>query len=356
MTFRSIRFPGENASDVLKCDGVPFETIDASFDGPRPIEVTFQVRPPNVERLYAVEMRAEDVAAGLGALADEGRDEFQEPGNVFVDSTVWREARAAVFVGDAGSGTPPHHDIVAQIELCHVLTGSKMIAAAPWGEPSRDLEALSSRRRRGDDVDDDDDDDEPVLNVPTHRALLVEEAAILRCPGLCVVHARPGDTVVFSSAASHFAVNGASGPCAACFHGALTPASTHALAAHFDRLDPFSEEELRGAGFGGHLTGRRVLTEEIGDTAGYDATRRDEASDAERALASYRGNRLRADEIGPNAAAVAAARFRESTRRMAEARETAARRGRALRERLKNGEGSGTAEEWPEARRTTFFV
>ena len=42
-----------------------FEDIDALFDGPRPITVTFNSRVPDAERLYAVEMSAEDVMAGL---------------------------------------------------------------------------------------------------------------------------------------------------------------------------------------------------------------------------------------------------------------------------------------------------
>ena len=41
-----------------------FEDIDALFDGPRPITVTFNSRVPDAERLYAVEMSAEDVMAG----------------------------------------------------------------------------------------------------------------------------------------------------------------------------------------------------------------------------------------------------------------------------------------------------
>ena len=71
--------------------------------------------------------------------------------------------------------------------------------------------------------DGDEEDDESSLSVPTHRALSRQEISILETPGLCVVHARPGDVVAFSSAATHFAVNGNAKPCAACFHGVLTP-------------------------------------------------------------------------------------------------------------------------------------
>ena len=352
MTFRSMRLA--ESAETTSCSETSFEDIDAAFDAPRPIEVTFQSKAPNVERLYAVEMRAEHVAGGLQtkkteSSAAESAAEFREPGAAFAAATVWREARATVFVGDAGSGTPPHHDIVAQIELCHVMHGSKMLAAAPWGEPS---DELLRRARPGDDDDDNDDDDdeeedESLLTVPTHRALTEPERAILeRTPELCVVHARPGDTVAFSSAAAHFAVNGAAEPCACAFHGVLTPASAHTLAAHFERLDPFSREELAAAGFSEHLTGRLVLTKEMRET-GEDVARRDAANDAARDTAE--SQRLRSDEIGRDAEEVLAARFREAARRMDEARDAA-----------RSGDGkapSGTAvEEWPEARRTTFFA
>ena len=78
---------------------------------------------------------------------------------------------------------------------------------------------------------------------------------------LAVVLARPGDCVAFSSICAHFATNGANEPCAAVFHGILTPASTHVLASHPERLDPFSDEEIDEDGFDGHLTGRAVLEE-----------------------------------------------------------------------------------------------
>ena len=341
MTFRSISLA--ESTETMSCSNALFEAIDAAFDAPRPIEVTFAAKAPNVERLYAVEMRAEDVAAGLAGGASESAEElgFREPGAAFAVATVWREARATVFVGDAGSGTPPHHDIVAQIELCHVMSGSKMLAAAPWGEPSEEL--LNRARPHRDDDDDDDDDDESLLTVPTHRALLEPESAVLeRTPDLCVVHARPGDTVAFSSAAAHFAVNGAAEPCACAFHGVLTPASAHTLAAHFERLDPFSEEELAAAGFSEHLTGRLVLTDEIAET-GEAVSERDAENDATRD--ADESQRLRSDEIGRDAADVLAARFREAARRMDEARDAA-----------RSGGKTSFAEAWPEARRTTFFA
>ena len=63
MTFRSMRLA--ESAETTSCSDASFEDIDAAFDAPRPIEVTFQSKAPNVERLYAVEMRAEHVAGGL---------------------------------------------------------------------------------------------------------------------------------------------------------------------------------------------------------------------------------------------------------------------------------------------------
>ena len=56
------------------------------------------------------------------------------------------------------------------------------------------------------------------------------------------------------------------GPCAALFHGALTPASVAVLAAHPERLNPFSEDEREGE-FAKHLTGAEVLADADGQLA-----------------------------------------------------------------------------------------
>ena len=330
MTFQSV---STKRKKINNCSNVPFDEIDASFDLPRPIEVTFVAKPPGVERLYAVEMRARDVAAGAMESNDES---FHEPGAV-LPSVVWREEPSTIFVGDPGSGTPPHHDIVAQIELCHVISGTKLLAAAPWGEAS---DALMKYAKPGGD----DDDDDTLLTVPTHRALSAQERKILETQGLCVVHARPGDTVAFSSAAAHFAVNGMVQPCAANFHGVLTPASMHTLVDknHFHRLDPFSQDELESDGFGEHLTGRAVLTEELSDETIKLVKRRDLESEKERQQPSYAGDRLSVTEIGSDAAAVLSKRFEETTRAMAAAREAA--------------ESDFGPEEWPESSRSTFFI
>ena len=308
-----------------------FQDIDALFDGPRPITVTFNSRVPGAERLYAVEMSAEDVVAGLAASSD-AETRYVEPAKIFDDvaAVVWREEPSSVFFGDPGSVTVAHHDIVGQIELCHVLSGHKILAAAPWGASSDALLAVA--RRAGDDDDDDDDDEEiegSTLGVPTHRRLTEDETSMVTHPGLCVVSARPGDVVAFSSAATHFAANGEATPCAAVFHGVLTPAAAHVLAAHPSRLDPFTEQETDEEGFDAHLTGRSALEECL--PRGSDVVARDEGVFSE-AL------------VGSRAAAAARERLEETTRRM-----DAAVRGVAAGK-------TDAPPAWEGATATTFYV
>jgi hypothetical protein len=246
-----------------------FEDIDAMFDRPpgdlRPINVTFNSKQPGMERLYAVEMRAEDVARGLAKTrASSSGEDFREPGDVLDDmaAVTWRETPATIFFGDPGSVTPAHHDIVGQIELCHVLSGQKILGVAPRGD---DSDALLDLAREEDEEEESEGDEEYVpggetVGVPAHRDLDERELEMLESPRLSLVAARPGDVVAFSSAATHFAVNGVDEPCAAVFHGFLTPASARVLASYGDRLDPFSGREVEEEGFGGHLTGREALS------------------------------------------------------------------------------------------------
>ena len=289
-------FTSVGDQDVSTAD---FADIDMMFDGPRPLTVTFNTYVPGAERLYAVEMAAGEALGALrlqqhlegeGEQKDEEEGEgdfdgdgdgntlsaafftslYEEPARIFDSSpaVVWREEPSTLFVGDPGSATVVHHDIIGQIELCHVLSGAKLLAAAPWGASSQELLAKAVEgggKREGREQDEEKEEEEEeeegsVLSVPVHRKLYHAEKALLSHPGLSVVHARPGDAVAFSSAATHFATNGeGNGPCAAVFHGVLTPASAHVLASHPTRLDPFTEEERQMEGFDGHLTGRMVL-------------------------------------------------------------------------------------------------
>ena len=111
-------------------------------------------------------------------------------------------------------------------ECTPLLSGSKLLAAAPWERSEELLFKAGRKKKRGgtsgeiqyDDADGEEDwveekadgDEEEqeeeeeeeeeeegsVLTVPVHRKLTKPERAVLTHPGLCVVHARPGDCVV----------------------------------------------------------------------------------------------------------------------------------------------------------------
>ena len=113
------------------------------------------------------------------------------------------------------------------------------------------------------------------------------------------------------------------------FHGVLTPAAAHVLAAHPSRLDPFTDRETEEEGFDAHLTGRSALEECLPKTS--DVVARDEGVFSE-AL------------VGSRAAAAARERFEETTRRMdAAVRWVAAERTEA-------------PPAWEGATATTFYV
>jgi hypothetical protein len=61
--------------------------------------------------------------------------------------------------------------------------------------------------------------------VPTDRPLKLHESCLLNDAAVSIAAVRPGDLLVFSSAALHFATNGAAGLNAALYHGMVTEAS-----------------------------------------------------------------------------------------------------------------------------------
>ena len=74
-------------------------------------------------------------------------------------------------------------------------------------------------------------EDEDAPRVPTDRPLQPHEADLLSHPEVSIAALREGDLLVFSSAASHFASNAASGRSVAGYHGAVTHATLPRLEA-----------------------------------------------------------------------------------------------------------------------------
>ena len=144
----------------------------------------------------------------------------------------WYERETKAFVGDAGSMTCAHVDIAPQrrtVKFVGVGTheetprlldehAAETPGAAMGG--SRSEAAKSEEGDSGSDEDDDgweygDDDDEEeegvATSVPTDRPLKLHESCLLNDAAVSIAAVRPGDLLVFSSAALHFATNGAAG-------------------------------------------------------------------------------------------------------------------------------------------------
>lgn len=135
-------------------------------------------------------------------------------------STVWREDAARLFVGDAGSMTCLHTDLVPQLELCLAVSGTKLMGVSGWRNTQRLMRFNAEERPRFQET-----------RVPADRELAPHELKLLTNATISLTVSRPGDLLMFSSAGAHFATNGAAGLNAALFHGALTAAAVPRLCA-----------------------------------------------------------------------------------------------------------------------------
>jgi len=148
-------------------------------------------------------------------------------------SLLWCERAARLFLGDAGSLTCCHTDLVPQLEMAHGLAGVKLLGVASHTATPRLSARHAAAPCTGDeeeekdedesyDDDDDDFDEAGATRVPTDRPLLADEASLLRDGDMSIVALYPGDMLAFSSGALHFASNGAAGFNAALYHGGIT--------------------------------------------------------------------------------------------------------------------------------------
>mmetsp|Transcript_30281 Transcript_30281/g.85590 ORF Transcript_30281/g.85590 Transcript_30281/m.85590 type:complete len:344 (+) Transcript_30281:1353-2384(+) len=236
------------------------------FDDPPPWTVIFD---PTVKasNLYAVELPATDLLRCMpphpgNTLRKEDGIADAEVGKQLqrlrppVPPFVWQEDFSRLFLGDPGSITCLHVDLLPQLEFCHMLSGYKILGATSWMQSSRLMEKYGGSRGAISDLAEDGDqgdDGEEAVFIPSDKQLLPEEQELLEDPSVSLALAHPGDAVVFSSAAAHFATNGADGPSAALYHGALNPAAVHRLCVDAASRDPFTEDERAGE-YAGHLT------------------------------------------------------------------------------------------------------
>ena len=220
---------------------------DEVRDAGRPLTLVLDTAAP-AERLYCVEMPADGVFGALAAADDAWRAADVDASGAIAalledagtPPPLWAEVATKAFVGDAGSLTCAHSDIAPDLELCHGLAGAKLIGVASHDATPR-LAAEHVAR------DDDDDDERVSTAVPTHRPLRAHEAALLGDDDVSVACVLPGDLCVFSSAALHFASNGADGVSAALFHGIVTDASLPRLVEAARRGSGGADDQMSAA-------------------------------------------------------------------------------------------------------------
>ena len=275
--------------------------IDRRREAGAVLTLVFDTAAP-IKRLYAVELPARAALAALGAAecgsepvgwaeevaaSDEVEAEAEIGGAVralLPDRLLWCEHAARLFLGDAGSLTCCHTDLVPQLEMAHGLAGVKLLGVASHAATPR----LSARHAPahgtaggdgdgdggdgdGDDGDDDGDDGDDgdgdgddgdgdggfdeagATRVPTDRPLRAEEETLLRDGDMSLVALHPGDMLAFSSGAMHFASNGAAGLNAALYHGGITPSLLPRL-----RSAAEGDSELDEGGYGPRTVLREI--------------------------------------------------------------------------------------------------
>ena len=256
------------------------------------LTLVFDTAAP-IKRLYAVELPARAALAALAALgaaecgsepvgwaeevaeevapsdeaeaeAEAEREAEAEIGGavraLLPDRLLWCEHAARLFLGDAGSLTCCHVDLVPQLEMAHGLAGVKLLGVASHAATPR-LSALHAPAHGtgdgdedgGDEDGDDGFDEAGATRVPTDRALRAEEAALLRDGDMSIAALHPGDMIAFSSGAMHFASNGAAGLNAALYHGGITPSLLPRL-----RSSAEGDSELDEGGYGPRTVLREI--------------------------------------------------------------------------------------------------
>lgn len=117
------------------------------------------------------------------------------------------EQEPKVFVGDGGSASHLHADQEPQLQLCHVLHGTKLFGVGAF--PTLEMRELRKRKRAGEEI-----------RFPAAAELSPEGSAWLECEGTSVAVCRAGDILAFWGGSPHFGANGmVPSPCVALFHG-----------------------------------------------------------------------------------------------------------------------------------------
>jgi len=133
---------------------------------------------------------------------------FPQIRDVFSNEFELEEAEPLVFAGDGGSASHVHTDSDPQIQMCHVLHGSKFFGVV-LGEHEMEVPWI----RRFDDAT------EVEVSLPADVRPPPEQASWLSSEGVSVAWGRSGDILLFWGGTPHFGCNGRDvGPCVAAFH------------------------------------------------------------------------------------------------------------------------------------------
>jgi len=195
-----------NGKDMLDA---PWEDVRAMVNVEE-LPVTLELAQPVLEDpLYLREAKGSilQTMANLRPQDDINRL-FPQVKGCFSSVFELEEAEPLVFAGDGGSASHVHTDSDPQIQMCHVLHGSKLFGVV-LGQQAIEVPWI----RRFDAATD------VEVSLPTDVRPPAEQASWLSSEGVSVALGRSGDILLFWGGSPHFGCNGlGSGPCVAVFH------------------------------------------------------------------------------------------------------------------------------------------
>lgn len=195
-----------NGKDMLDATWQDVVDMVTSEDLPVTLELA---QPVLADPLYLREARGHilQTMADLRPQDDINRL-FPEVKGCFSNDFELEETEPLVFAGDGGSGSHVHTDSDPQIQMCHVLHGSKLFGVV-HGEHEMEVPWI----RRFDAATD------VEVSLPADVRPPPEQASWLSSEGVSIAWGRSGDILLFWGGTPHFGCNGlGSGPCVAVFH------------------------------------------------------------------------------------------------------------------------------------------
>jgi len=195
-----------NGSDALNA---PWEEVAALIsEGELPLSMEV-AQPVLSDPLYLREA-SPNLLRSLAGLrsARSARELFPRVRDAFAGTMELVEKEPLLFAGDGGSASHVHTDSDPQVQMCHVLHGTKLFGVAE-GAAASSVDWIS---RWGAGA-------QPEVSLPADRELPAAQAAWLESEGVSVVAGSAGDVLLFWGGSPHFGANAlGAGPCVAFFH------------------------------------------------------------------------------------------------------------------------------------------